>query len=495
METSDVLLTPGDKEGATKIVAEPGGGAALYEWSGEGGWAKVGDVVAGPGGDDAGAAPAAAGPAKKWHAGAAWDFVFDVDVADGAPPLRLPYNRGENPYTAADRFLAAEGLPQSYREQVVAHILACTAGTAAAFGDPLASNVDPFTGGGAYIPGSGGGGSVGGGGGAGPPAGGSADPFTGGGAYVPGTGAVMGGAAAAAPAAPAAAGFELTGGGADPFTGGGAAAAAAAPPPRPAFTLFDAPPARPAALAAKLAALLAEAGAASLVEGCDLDALAAVAAAAAGGGGPAPPAPVLATLTSLLASAPPAALFPVLDLARCVSLHPAGADALAASGAALGRALTSAVAGPAPPPAAVLVAARAAANTARHARLRAWAASQAGPLCEALAGPAGGAGAAPAAKAAWGAALGNLALAVEEAGGSEGRAAAAVALASAAVALAASSPSDPPLAEAAVNAAAACVRACPAVRAGAVEIGLGGLVEAGRAAGVGVGGLEAALKG
>lgn len=48
----------------------------------------------------------------------AYDFVFSVDVEDGKPPLKLPYNRGEDPYVAATRFLAKNNLPSDYLEQV-----------------------------------------------------------------------------------------------------------------------------------------------------------------------------------------------------------------------------------------------------------------------------------------------------------------------------------------------------------------------------------------
>ena len=40
---------------------------------------------------------------SKMHGGQEWDFVFDVDVEDGQPVKKLPYNRHENPYAAADR--------------------------------------------------------------------------------------------------------------------------------------------------------------------------------------------------------------------------------------------------------------------------------------------------------------------------------------------------------------------------------------------------------
>jgi hypothetical protein len=64
----------------------------------------VGDVVGGPaenGGGGGGGDNVAVG--AKWHAGQQWDFVFDVDFADGAPLKKLACNRGENPYEVADR--------------------------------------------------------------------------------------------------------------------------------------------------------------------------------------------------------------------------------------------------------------------------------------------------------------------------------------------------------------------------------------------------------
>lgn len=48
--------------------------------------------------------------------------MFDVDVAEGAPPLKLPMNKGDDPYDAAEIFLEKHQLPFSYLEQVVEFI-------------------------------------------------------------------------------------------------------------------------------------------------------------------------------------------------------------------------------------------------------------------------------------------------------------------------------------------------------------------------------------
>jgi phospholipase A-2-activating protein len=44
-------------------------------------WVNVGEVVGGVGSGQ-----------KKLHDGIEYDYIFDVDIAEGAPPLKLPYN-------------------------------------------------------------------------------------------------------------------------------------------------------------------------------------------------------------------------------------------------------------------------------------------------------------------------------------------------------------------------------------------------------------------
>lgn len=42
-----------------------------------------------------------------------------MDVEDGKPPLKLAYNKGEDPYMAAHNFLMKYDLPPSYLDQVI----------------------------------------------------------------------------------------------------------------------------------------------------------------------------------------------------------------------------------------------------------------------------------------------------------------------------------------------------------------------------------------
>jgi len=85
--------------------------------------------------------------------------VFDVDVSEGMPPLKLPYNVSgeisqkkdkasltvENPWISAQKFLDRYELPSSYTEQVVSFIEKNTGGTTLGLGD-ASTYVDPYTG-------------------------------------------------------------------------------------------------------------------------------------------------------------------------------------------------------------------------------------------------------------------------------------------------------------------------------------------------------------
>lgn len=54
--------------------------------------------------------------------------MFDVDIEDGAPPLKLPYNLSQNPYEAATKFIHDNELPISYLDQVANFITTNTQG-------------------------------------------------------------------------------------------------------------------------------------------------------------------------------------------------------------------------------------------------------------------------------------------------------------------------------------------------------------------------------
>lgn len=113
---AEALKRPGKTEGQVIVVKSNTGINEAHQWS-EGQWVKIGEVVSG-----------ATSEKKQELDGKQWDFVFDVDVKDGEPPLKLPYNINENPYTAATRFLEANELPTSYTDEVVRFITQNTQG-------------------------------------------------------------------------------------------------------------------------------------------------------------------------------------------------------------------------------------------------------------------------------------------------------------------------------------------------------------------------------
>eukprot|EP01025_Chloroclados_australasicus_P028368 TRINITY_DN2813_c1_g1_i1.p1 TRINITY_DN2813_c1_g1~~TRINITY_DN2813_c1_g1_i1.p1 ORF type:complete len:801 (-),score=103.55 TRINITY_DN2813_c1_g1_i1:283-2685(-) len=146
VEDAAALQVSGNKDGDTKFVRE-NGDVVAYNWSASGfEWQRIGTVVSGPENN--------VNVPRKWHKGREWDFVFDVDVEDGAPMLKLAVNRGDDVYDAADRFMQENELPLSYREQIVQFIIKNTNGEVGATNTGGAF-YDPFTGGNAYVPGQG----------------------------------------------------------------------------------------------------------------------------------------------------------------------------------------------------------------------------------------------------------------------------------------------------------------------------------------------------
>ncbi|KAI3804971.1 hypothetical protein L1987_26901 [Smallanthus sonchifolius] len=136
----EALQVPGTKDGQTMVVREGDNGVA-YAWNmKEQKWDKIGEVIDGP--DD--------GMKRPVLDGVQYDYVFDVDIGDGEPIRKLPYNRSDNVYDTADKWLLKENLPLSYRQQVVEFILQ-NSGQKDFILD--SSFRDPYTGSNAYVPG------------------------------------------------------------------------------------------------------------------------------------------------------------------------------------------------------------------------------------------------------------------------------------------------------------------------------------------------------
>ncbi|KAH7073421.1 PLAA family ubiquitin binding-domain-containing protein, partial [Auriculariales sp. MPI-PUGE-AT-0066] len=137
----EALGQQGRRDGQNLMILN-GENVEAYQWSmATASWQKIGDVVDAP------------GPGRRQiYDGREYDYVFDVDIQEGVPPLKLPYNVSENPYLAAQRFLQNNDLPLTYLDEVVRFIEKNTAGVT--LGASSNDFVDPYTGRSAYRAGS-----------------------------------------------------------------------------------------------------------------------------------------------------------------------------------------------------------------------------------------------------------------------------------------------------------------------------------------------------
>ncbi|KMY87437.1 phospholipase A-2-activating protein [Drosophila simulans] len=162
----EALLSNGTREGQTKMVRHADGSVKCYSWT-LGNWNLVGDVSGASGGTQSNSG-------KKLHEGKEYDFVFSVDISDTEPPIKLPYNRSEDPWQAAQTFIHRHNLPQAYLDQVANFIIKNANGGPELMEQAPTGYQDPFTGGSRYVPGSSHTNMV---------SGGNLDPFTGASSY------------------------------------------------------------------------------------------------------------------------------------------------------------------------------------------------------------------------------------------------------------------------------------------------------------------------
>lgn len=135
------LLIPGKRDGQTVMVRD-GEKVLCYNWSsGKNEWEAVGEVVG-----SAGASTSTSG--KSLYQGTEYDYVFDVELDVGM--LKLPYNRGEDPWVVAQEFIHRHEIPQDYLNQIANFIIKNADVSSLSLGNN--SYFDPFTGGSRYIP-------------------------------------------------------------------------------------------------------------------------------------------------------------------------------------------------------------------------------------------------------------------------------------------------------------------------------------------------------
>lgn len=122
----EILQTQGKKEGQLVVVKAPTGVIEAHQYS-NGAWTKVGDVVG---------SSSAGSDTKTEYEGKMYDYVFDVDIEEGKPPLKLPLNISDNPYEVADKFIIRYELPSDYREQIVQFIIKNASGITIGSAEP-----------------------------------------------------------------------------------------------------------------------------------------------------------------------------------------------------------------------------------------------------------------------------------------------------------------------------------------------------------------------
>ncbi|KAI9506277.1 WD40-repeat-containing domain protein, partial [Coemansia spiralis] len=166
-----MLLDPSrlDKSGDENeqvVLVKSGPVVEMYQWDQDSRkWNQVGLI-----------ADAAGQTQKKLFDGKEYDYVFDVDIQEGVPPLKLPFNVTENPYSAAQKFLEKNELNMEHLDTVANFIVKNADGVVLGSGEQ--SYEDPFTGGSRYVPNQPSGGT-------GSSSSGHGDPFTGGNRYMP----------------------------------------------------------------------------------------------------------------------------------------------------------------------------------------------------------------------------------------------------------------------------------------------------------------------
>ncbi|CAG8706467.1 1987_t:CDS:10, partial [Dentiscutata erythropus] len=135
----EALQKQGNKEGQV-IMVRVGDVVEAHQWNqADQSWHKIGEVV-----------DAVDQKRKQLFNGREYDHVFDVDIGEGTPALKLPYNTDDDPYQAAREFISANGLSEAYMEQIVDFILKNAPGSNISSGSQYA---DPFTGASRYTPG------------------------------------------------------------------------------------------------------------------------------------------------------------------------------------------------------------------------------------------------------------------------------------------------------------------------------------------------------
>lgn len=78
-------------------------------------------------------------PPKQTYNGKRYDYVFSVDIEDGKEPLKLPFNRNQDPKAVAQKFIIEHSLNPDFLEKIVSFLLE-NAGLASSRNKPSTSS-------------------------------------------------------------------------------------------------------------------------------------------------------------------------------------------------------------------------------------------------------------------------------------------------------------------------------------------------------------------
>ncbi|VVC38157.1 Hypothetical protein CINCED_3A021224 [Cinara cedri] len=89
---------------------------------------------------------------KVAHEGKEYDYMWNVDIQDNMPSLKLLYNKTEDPWSVAQKFIHTNSLPQSYLETIAKFIISNAKLNPNEVSAVSLNNVDPYTGNARYVP-------------------------------------------------------------------------------------------------------------------------------------------------------------------------------------------------------------------------------------------------------------------------------------------------------------------------------------------------------
>ena len=111
----EAMVDVGKLDGQIMMIRR-GNKVEAHQWTAaEGHWVKIRDLPGGESGEGA-------SEGKKTYRGKEYDYVFDMELGEGTPPLKVPFNNGDDPRMAAYNFLQDSDMPPVFLDLVAKFI-------------------------------------------------------------------------------------------------------------------------------------------------------------------------------------------------------------------------------------------------------------------------------------------------------------------------------------------------------------------------------------